>query len=428
MRLAERHARPGLSRLPLLLTVVVALGALATAQTRIDLVTPMAPELAPYGASAIGVRTLQVTDPNRVDILRTVEGQPTRRYDRRLTLEVWYPATVPTGTPASDYRTIAIDPTIPVTLRGRAVRDAVPQATGGPYPLVVISHGYPGNRYLLSHLGENLASKGFVTVSIDHAESTYDDRQAFASTLYNRSPDQLFVVREMARLGASGSGSPLAGLVDADRTGIVGYSMGGYGVMNTIGGSYSPAAVTLPGGPPNRLLAERTTAAPGYRTSLDARIRAAIAIGPWGMQRGYWDAEGLAGVRTPVLFVAGSADEISGYDKGTRALFTGVVHADRYLLTFMNAGHNAAAPYPAPAEVIGPRHAAAFAHYADAAWDTVRMNNILAHFATAWFDLQLKGDVTKTAYLDGAWKGFARGAAVGLRLEHAAARPLAAAP
>ena len=46
-------------------------------------------------------------------------------------------------------------------------------AGGGPFPLVVISHGYPGNRYLMSHLGENLASKGYVTVSIDHAESTY---------------------------------------------------------------------------------------------------------------------------------------------------------------------------------------------------------------------------------------------------------------
>ena len=27
----------------------------------------------------------------------------------------------------------------------------------------------------MSHLGENLASKGYVVVSIDHPESTYDD-------------------------------------------------------------------------------------------------------------------------------------------------------------------------------------------------------------------------------------------------------------
>ena len=62
-----------------------------------------------------------------------------------------------------------------------------------------MSHGYPGNRYLLSHLCENLASKGFVVVSIDHKESTYDDQQRFASTLYNRPLDQLFVHRPKSR-------------------------------------------------------------------------------------------------------------------------------------------------------------------------------------------------------------------------------------
>ena len=44
--------------------------------------------------------------------------------------------------------------------------------------------------------------------------------------------DQLFVLNEMERLGKAGSGSFLSGRVDASRTGIVGYSMGGYGVVN----------------------------------------------------------------------------------------------------------------------------------------------------------------------------------------------------
>ena len=36
------------------------------------------------------------------------------------------------------------------------MRDAQADASGGPFPLLIISHGYPGNRYLLSHLAENL--------------------------------------------------------------------------------------------------------------------------------------------------------------------------------------------------------------------------------------------------------------------------------
>ena len=64
---------------------------------RIDIVTPFAPELASYGPLAIGVRTLQVTDRNRPDILNTKEGGPTVRYDRTLTVEVWYPAALAPG-------------------------------------------------------------------------------------------------------------------------------------------------------------------------------------------------------------------------------------------------------------------------------------------------------------------------------------------
>ena len=436
-----------------LLMALVCSGADIDAQNnRIDTVAPSAPELAAYGPLAIGVRTIQVTDTNRPDILNTKEGGPTARYDRTLTLEVWYPAMLAAGQkPGGEYKVITRDPATTATLYGQAVRDASPrlrQGTGvaapGGYPLVIISHGYPGNRFLMSHIGENLASKGFVVVSIDHKDSTYDDQKAFGSTLYNRAFDQLFVLNAIERLNRLGSGSFLTAMVDASRTGIIGYSMGGYGVVNVIGGGYSAASATFPNAPPNKLLAERGAANPRYQKSVDLRIKAAIAIGPWGMQSGFWDAEGLAGIRTPVMFVAGSVDDVSGYEKGTRAIYQGAVNADRYLLTFINANHNAAAPYPAPVESYAVEPQRSFSHYADAVWDTVRMNNIFHHFATAYFGVYLKGESDKQAYLDVVpngkdavyaidrdgkpaathtyWKGFKRGTAVGLVLEHAKPR------
>ncbi len=426
------------------LVLVLASAGLVAQQNRIDVVTPSAPELAAHGPLNIGVRTIQVTDKNRPDILNTREGGPIARYDRTLTLEVWYPAALVAGQqPGGEYRVITRDPAITATILGKAVRDAAPLPAPGKYPLVIISHGYPGNRYLMSHIGENLASKGFVAVSIDHKDSTYDDQKAFGSTLYHRSFDQLFVLNEMDRQGKVGSGSFLAGLVDASRAGIVGYSMGGYGVVNVIGGGYSDTSLAGAQAPPNKLLAERAASNPAYRQARDARIKAAIAIGPWGMQAGYWDAEGLKGIRTPLLIVAGSADETSGYERGPRAIFQGAVNADRYLLTFINAGHNAAAPMPAPAETYRAAGTGTpgFTHYADPVWDTARMNNILHHFATAYFGLYLKGENDKQAYLDVVpngkdgifamdrdgkplpthtyWKGFRRGTAVGLMLERA---------
>lgn len=414
-------------------------------QNHIDIVTPLAPELAIYGQYDIGVRTVQVTDKNRPDIVNIQEGGTTVRYHRTLTLEVWYPAKLAPGQkPGGEYRVITRDPSIMATLYGKAVRDAAPVATDGAFPLVIISHGYPGNRFLMSHLGENLASKGYVVVSIDHKDSTYDDQNAFASTLYNRPFDQLFVLNEIARQAQTNSGSFLAGWVDASRTALIGHSMGGYGLVNVIGGGYSNASETLQGAPPNKLLAERGATNRDYQKSMDSRIKAAIAIGPWGMQTGFWDAQGLKGIRTPVLFVAGSVDDVAGYEKGTRAIYQGAVNAERYLLTYLNANHNAGAPIPAPVEMYAHSdtlRSSPFTHYADAVWDTTRMNNILAHFATAYLDLYLKGEQEKKGYLDLVpnskdgvysvdrdgkpnpnhtyWKGFKPQTAVGLTLEHA---------
>ncbi|MBK5256844.1 MAG: dienelactone hydrolase, partial [Vicinamibacteria bacterium] len=361
-----------LGRAAALAALLIVPSAISAQTNRIDTVTPLAPELAAYGPHAIGARTIEVTDKNRPDILHTKEGEPTVRYDRTLRLGVWYPAILAPGqAPSGEYSgVITRDPSVVVTLRGRAVDGAAPEPLAGGFPLVIVSHGYPGDRYLLSHLCENLASKGYVVAAIEHKDSTYDDQQAFASTLYNRPFDQLFVLNEMDRLSRPNSGSFLGGLVDASRTGLVGYSMGGYGLVNVIGGGYRPGVETLPVAPPNRLLAERVATNLEFQKSQHPRIKAAISIAPWGMQQGVWDAEGLKGIRTPVLFVAGSADDVSGYEKGTRAIFNAVVNADRYLLTFVGANHNAGAPIPAPYEtyVAQGDRPAGFTHYADAVW------------------------------------------------------------
>ena len=410
-------------RLVTLLAALVLLAGPAGAQNnRIDVVTPLAPELASYGSHRIGVRTLTATDRNRIDILNTRPGAAPARADRTLTLEVWYPAALTSDQkPGGDYRVVTRDPSVVAVLHGQAVRDAAPERSGTAFPLVIVSHGYPGNRFLLSHLAENLASKGYVVAAIDHKDSTYDDQQGLSSTLYNRPFDQVFVLNEIARLSRSGSGSFLSGLADTDRTGLVGYSMGGYGLLNTLGGGFSKASETFANAPPNRLLADRGADNPDYRRLREPRIKAAIAVAPWGMQNGFWDAEGLKGITTPVLFVAGSMDNVAEYEKGTQAIYRLAINADRHLLTFVNANHNAGAPIPAPAETYAYStrlNAYPFTHYADAVWDSTRMNNIFDHFATAYFDLHLKGDQDKRAYLGSDWKGFKPRTATGLLLEH----------
>ncbi|NID12387.1 alpha/beta hydrolase family protein [Fibrivirga algicola] len=393
---------------------------------------PDAPELAARGVLGVGVRTLTLSHANQLNILKTKDGQ-TPRYDRPLTVEIWYPADIPAGkTQQVTYEQVMGSsndpkrPLIPFTFAGRALRDATPTTGTAPYPLLIVSHGYLGSRLLFTYLTENLASKGYVVVSIDHAESTFRDAGGFASTLYNRALDDLFVLNEMARLSEKTSKSFLAGLLDANNTGLIGYSMGGYGALNAVGAGYSAQAAgmfkQLSGG--STALDTRLTNAPEYKASQDPRIKAVVAFAPWGMERGVWDAEGLAGLTRPTLFVAGSKDDISGYEKGIKAIFDGAVNADRYLLTYLNARHNVA-PNPPPAESLKPGlHIDEYYRYAEPAWNERRINNINQHFVTAFLGMHLKG-MAYGKYLalpesanQGSWTGFKPRSSVGLELRH----------
>ncbi|MEO0863096.1 MAG: dienelactone hydrolase [Pseudomonadota bacterium] len=376
--------------------VVVALifGAAAALATPIDRVRPDAPELASFGPHVVGVQTQEVIIPDSIDVLG-VDGTTVPLYDRPLTLEIWYPAA--DGTPPGGTYTARLrDGETEVTLTGQAARNAAPAAQGR-FPLIVVSHGYPGNRFLMSHFGENLASKGYVVVAIDHTDSTYADQAAFGSTLLHRPLDQAFVVDHMAALSG-----PLGRILDTDNTGLIGYSMGGYGALILGGAGVTEASTEFSWGTPAGLLAQHLAGSDSHEALMDPRIKAAVVIGPWGNNAGFWDIDGLSGLRVPTLLMAGGVDDVSVYD-AMRGIFDGAVGTDRHLLTFEHANHNAAAPIPAPMESWEPVETLDFIpfdHYADPVWDATRMNNIAQHFATGFFGLHLKAKSDLAAYFD----------------------------
>ncbi len=396
---------------------------------------PDAPELSPRGTYKIGVQTLDWVNKNQIDIVKS-KGGVDAFYDRPLKVEVWYPAVLAEGTK----ELVTYDevlgmssnpkrPIIPFTFQGRAARNAPPQYSDGAFPLIVVSHGYVGTRYIMSYLAENLASKGYVVVAIDHTESTFKDAGAFTSTLLNRAKDILFVINQMAELGKPSSSSFLKGLVDANNTGIIGYSMGGYGVLNVAGAGYSAKMdstfSTLTGG--SKAIQSRMAGNSDYKMSFDSRVKAVVAFAPWGMQRGTWDAEGLAGLKVPTFFVAGSQDDISGYEDGIKAIYKGAVNSDRYLLTYMNARHNIAPNPPPPESLKAGLHIDEYYRYAEPSWNERRINNINQHFVTAFFGIHLKQkDYKKYLNLnenanEKLWTGFKPRSSVGLELLHAAA-------
>jgi predicted dienelactone hydrolase len=365
---------------------------------------PTAPEFAARGDYGVGVQTLALVNPMQVDLLAALAGSETPVYDRPITVEVWYPATIPADAPElTTYadtlgRADEEGSLVPFEFAGRAFRDAVPDATGGPYPLVVVSHGYPGSRYMMTYLTENLASKGYVVVAIDHTESTFPDVGNFGSTLLNRPLDQIFVIDEMGRM-STGDGF-LNGLVDADNTAIIGYSMGGYGALNVIGAGYSATLGEFMG----PVVAARLEGAEGY--AADPRVQAAVLLAPWGGDltpigapgAAMWADSALAEITIPTFWIGGSEDDVSVYETGIARMFDAAVNSDRRLLTYSDALHNVA-PNPPPAAAVTLPD---YERYADPVWDEAHMNNVNQHFITAFLDLNLKGNADMAAYLNPA--------------------------
>lgn len=382
------------SVLAMMLAVSMASAALpAAAEWVIGDARPDAPELAARGALKVGVRTERIVHRDQFDILHDSDSDTDRapRYDRTLTLELWYPAQLGPGQRETVEYTDVLGagannparPNTPFTFAGRAARDAAP-LPGKPYPLVIVSHGYPGSRLQMSYLTENLASKGHVVVAIDHMESTRLDRAGFASTLLNRPLDDQYVLDTVAAWARPGSGHFLSGMVDAGHTALVGYSMGGYGALVAAGAGIEAAALKPLG------VTDTVPFAPLLHSAArkpDPRIRAVVAFAPWGGSRGLWLDAGLAQLRVPLLFVAGEDDQIAGYADGVLRLAQHAVHAPRYLLGYQLARHNIAPNPPPPASHANPID---FSAYAEPVWDSARINNINQHVVTAFLEQALR--------------------------------------
>jgi predicted dienelactone hydrolase len=347
---------------------------------------PDAPALARRGPHVVGVTTREIVLPDAVDLAAS-NGSTTARGPRPLVLEIWYPAAGAEGRCVYEDRLgrVAGDPERPATsftFAGRARRDAQPAPVRAP--LVVVSHGFPGSRVLLSYLCEHLASCGHVVAAIDHPGSTHGAVGSFADTLLHRPTDVLGTLDAVAALDRDDG--LLAGHVDGERVILVGYSMGGYGVLNAAGAGYSDAFVGNPRAVPHGLAAQRSAAALG---APDPRIRGVVAFAPWGGQHRVWDAAGLADLAIPTLFVAGREDDVVGWDPGVKTLFDGTRGAERFLLVYENCRHNVA-PNPPPPEAAS--HPADWAHYAEPVWNLRRLNNCNQHFVRAFCEHVLAGD------------------------------------
>lgn len=136
---------------------------------------------------------------------------------RTLKTAVWYPAAP------------GIGPIDPAT---GGVTNAPPDHSGGPFPIVLFSHGSCGWELQSRFLTPLLASRGFVVVAPPHPGNTIFEfptcgtPQAQVASAQERPKDISAVLDQMLVLNGS-AGSVFLGLMDPDRVAMTGHSFGG---------------------------------------------------------------------------------------------------------------------------------------------------------------------------------------------------------
>ena len=225
---------------------------------------------------------------------------------RELTVAIWYP-TRTTPAPYAYNR---------VVLPGRVAVGGDRPAQGEPFPLIVFSHGYLGCGTQSTYLTQYLAGQGYVVAAPDHEDAKLcsivgapgpgelwrRDRPPIA-TFQHRPGDIQAVIDELLRLSTDRQ-SNLFAMIDPQRIGAAGHSLGGWTVAVASG------------------------AIPQLR---DGRISAALLLAP--AESGL-TAEDFGRITAPVMFLLGerelpilgsSAERATSYENARPPKFRAVV-------------------------------------------------------------------------------------------------------
>jgi len=190
---------------------------------------------AEFGPHPIGVRTLALNDPSRLD----ANGVGTRP----VTVEVYYPSTpaAVAGVPRDVAQVLGID-----IVATPAFRDV--ERAAGAFPLILFSHGNNGIRFQSFFFAAHLASHGFVVATPDHHGNTFVDTLlgvVDVDSAVNRPRDLSFLIDQLTAFNGE-AGHFLEGAIAVDRIGVSGHSFGGYTSFAVAGGTFALGTFTDP--------------------------------------------------------------------------------------------------------------------------------------------------------------------------------------
>ncbi|TIQ33700.1 MAG: dienelactone hydrolase [Mesorhizobium sp.] len=257
--------------------------------------------VAPVHAAEVGLREISIAAPER---------------GRDLQVFVWYPAEA--GGEAIVLGDNKAFKGVPAFKNARQLK--------GRFPLVVLSHGSGGRVQGMAWLATELARAGFIVAGPNHPGTTSgDSTPADTPKLWERTQDLSAVIDAMTADPTWGS------VVDGDRIGVLGFSLGGAAAMEIAGARASLDAYAHYCDEYKKWDCAWYAGGIGYRndavmhvdkldlrtidklrfeqSNLDRRVKAAVLVDP-GLAPAY-DAASLKAIAIPMDFInLGSADTI----------------------------------------------------------------------------------------------------------------------
>lgn len=372
-------------------TMIVMLLLFAAAQSRADAQESDAATYAVRGQHPVGARDL------------VIEG------DAPLDITIWYPALNTDGAEeaiAYPYMTnpdslMGMEPTV----SGQAIAEAPYDLDGGPYPLVVLSHGFSLGRAGYAWLAEHLASHGFAVVAPQHYELVDETLSDFWRASITR-PQETSVVLDY--LEAQAMAGELAGLINIETVAVVGHSYGGYtalvmaGARIDIAGMQTLCSEAEQSGDPNAWLCSMVLPYVDDMVELAGMDGMPEGLWPsWGDDRVdvtvsmagdayFFNEAGLAEVTIPVLALGGTADTGTPFAWGTQPTYDYVSSTTKAQVAFEGAEHMI---FGATCEALPFFVEIGFdAYCSDPVWEMERAHDLTQHFVTAFLLAELTQD------------------------------------
>lgn len=292
----------------------------------------------------------------------------------------------------------------PATVEGNAILDAVIDADGGPFPLVIFSHGYSANAAWYSNMPEHYASHGFVVIAPEHSEQDWFENGA---SVIQR-PIDVTAAIDYAEAQAAPGGA-FAGAIDVGHIGVVGHSFGGYTALAAGGAPIDMDALNarcssieetdpraflcLPLQGREAELAEfaglDAPPAGSWPSFADPRVSSIVPIAGDAYM---FSEAGLSQISIPMMAMGGTADTGTPPEWGMQLAYDNASASSRTLVGFEGAEHMFLVN-----DCSGMSWTEGFPYQElfcnDPVWEKDVGLTLVHHFSTAFLNETLKGDV-----------------------------------